>query len=305
MAAPDKKVAGIAEWLTDFPSLPRVVEQLLSLSPSDATTRDFADLIATDQGLSAKVLRLVNSAFYSLRTPISSIRQASALLGIRTLKSLALSVSVIQIFKRRPTGYDPVRFWHHALAVALAGRKIAERIHLPFQDEVYIAGLLHDIGLPLLVERFPKEFARVASPGSEGLPAALALEEEAFGQTHPELGYSLASHWRLLPLVSGGLRHHHTPPAQLPVDLDREGRMLILVVQLADGYARRFGYPFSDADRLDPLLPLEPAPELALDAAELEGVVGKLDQAIAELEPLFSRGKKEAAGHREKEVENR
>src|SRR6266545_3939684 len=124
---PDPKVRRISFRLTNLPSLPEVVTKVLSLSEKTASTKEFADLIATDQGLAAKVLRLINSAFYSLRSPVSSLRHASALLGVRTLKSMALSVSAIHLFRRPMPPYDPTLFWRHCLAVALAGPKIARK----------------------------------------------------------------------------------------------------------------------------------------------------------------------------------
>jgi two-component system cell cycle response regulator len=237
--------------------------------------------------LSAKVLRLVNSAFYSLRSPISSIRHASTLLGVRTLKSLALSVSVINIFKKNLPGFDPARFWRHALAVALVAEKAAQRLGFAFPDEVYICGLLHDTGVALLIQHYPEEFSQVASPECEGTPVELLREEEVFGQAHPEVGFSMANHWRLPALIGTGIRYHHTPPEGLPPKLEPEGRQLITVVQFADAYARRSGHSFAEMDRLDPNAPLPELKLPGLDGAGLAALMGDLDHSIVELGKLF------------------
>ena len=321
----ETRIGKVYNRLNDLPSLPKVVERLLRLSDSGASTREFADLIATDQGLSAKVLKLVNSAFYSLRSPISSIRHASSLLGVRTLKSLALSVSVIQIFKRSLPGFDPIRFWRHALSCALAGRKVSEHVGLPFQDEVYIVGLLHDTGMALMIQHFPQDFARIAGgappapagkpaapppqavpaaapvPGPaagaasvaagqtfpEGSPQELGLEREAFGQHHPEVGFNLATHWRLPPLVGAGIRWHHASAEELPPDLEPDARRLIGVIQFADFYARRSGHSFAEFDRIDPAAPLPDLSHLGLVTADLGTLVGDLEQSVSEMELLF------------------
>jgi HD-like signal output (HDOD) protein len=290
----DTKIGRVFSRLTDLPSLPKVVEKLLHLTDK-ASTRDFADLIATDQGLSAKVLRLVNSAFYSLRSPISSIRHASSLLGVRTLKSLALSVSVIQIFKRQLPGFDPVRFWRHALAVALAGQKTSERLGLAVADETYIVGLLHDIGIALMVQHYPDDYSRLATPGLEGSGDALVREDAEFGMSHPEIGFNLATHWRLPALVGVGIRHHHTPRADLPADLDPDARRLIDVVRFADCWARRNGHSFADYDGMDPNLPSEEFEAVGLPPEELGSLLGDLGGAIQELENLFFEGRAEPA----------
>ncbi len=291
----DTKAGKLFTRLSDLPSLPKVVERILKLPSDTATTRDFADLIATDQGLSAKVLRLVNSAFYSLRTPVSSIRQACSLLGIRTLKSLSLSVSVIQVFKRRQPGFDPIRFWSHSLAVATIGRRIAEASRSPLLEDVYIAGLLHDTGIALLAQHYPEEFARLSLPGSEGTPAALALEEEEFGQAHPEVAYHLASQWRLAPAVALGLRHHHTDAARLPPDIQPEARLLIELVQYSDLYARAAGHSFSEADRLDSVRTPPPPAVSGLDAQAMEALCGELDHSIQELRAIHLDFEREKA----------
>jgi len=295
MASRESKIGRIFNRLTDLPSLPKVVEELLRLSDESASTREFASLIATDQGLSAKVLRLVNSAFYSLRAPISSIRHASSLLGVRTLKSLALSVSVIQMFKRRLPGFDPVRFWRHALAVALAGRKVAARIHLDCQDEVYISGLLHDTGIALLVQHFPEEFQLVVAAGSEGKAEYLKREERVFGLAHPEVGFNMVQNWRLPDLVRVGIRFHHTLPDELPRDLDPQGRRLIEVIQFADEYARRKGYSFSEIDQMDPEAPFQGARALGLKSGEMGELEVELDRTISELESLYFEGEPTSA----------
>jgi len=283
----DTKAGRIFNRLNDFPSLPKVVEKLLALPEAGVSTRDFADLIALDQGLVAKVLRLVNSAFYSLRAPISSIRLASSVLGVRTLKSLALSASVIHAHKRPHPHFDPVQSWRHALAVALGARKIAERLKLPLEDEVYAAGLLHDIGVGLLLQHYPAEYAAVTRGGPEGTPQTLAQEAERFGQTHAELAYHMANQWRFPPLIAQGLRYHHTPPGELPADLDAQARRLIEVVQLADGYARRSGYSLAEVDRLEPDLPLPQPVELDLSPAEVAELLEGLRPVLAELESTF------------------
>jgi len=288
----DPKVHRISFRLGNLPSLPEVVMKILSLSEKTASTREFADLIATDQGLAAKVLRLINSAFYSLRSPVSSLRQASALLGVRTLKSMALSVSAIHLFRRQMPPYDPVRFWRHALAVALGGPKIARKFGLTCLDEIYVAGLLHDIGAGLLMQHYPRDYSEVALPASEGTPAALAREAQRFGMNHAELAYTMAAQWRLSPIIALGLRHHHTPLEALPRDFDASTRGLIQVIQLADIHARRSGYSFGDADRLDPSQPL---PDLGLMPEEAEVLVGDLQKTIEELETLYLGGEKAGA----------
>lgn len=297
----DSRIQRVLSRLSDLPSLPKVVDRLLSLSVTEASTREFADLIAMDQGLSAKVLRLVNSAFYSLRSPVSSIRHASSLLGVRTLKSLALSVSVINLFKKKTPSFDPFLFWRHALSVALAGPRIAQRLSFALADDVYITGLLHDVGIALLVQHFAEDYHRLSPPSEEGTPAAIARECETFGCAHPEVGFRVATAWRLPPLVSSGLRFHHTEPEALPEDLPADERRLIEILQVADGFVRRAGFHFSEHDRLEPSHPFPQLERVGLTFDEVTQAVGNLAHALQEFESTFldtgpSAGKPAAAG---------
>lgn len=161
LAEADDRLSKILRRIVDVPSYAAVVEKLIELPEEEQSPRQFASLIATDQGLASKVLRLVNSAFFSLKTPVLSIPRASSMLGVRTLRSLAQSVSVMSVFKRPCSGFYPLSLWRHSLCVAIASRKLAE-LFLPSKaDDLYVAGLLHDLGIGLLVHYFSDDYARI------------------------------------------------------------------------------------------------------------------------------------------------
>lgn len=237
----DEKVAKIFKSLVDIPSLPAAVQRILLLSEKDSTPNQFADLIATDQGLTAKVLRLVNSAFYSLRTPISSLRHASVLLGTRTLKSLALSVSVMSLFNRSCGGFNPLAFWKHSIAVAVASQKMGSLILPTFEEDLYVAGLLHDTGVALMVQYLTQDYALVLRM-ARARPLVEA-EVEVFGVSHADIGYTLANRWRLPAVICDCIRYHETSGGASKVSNPEIGKAIDLV-RFADAWAVRHGMDF-------------------------------------------------------------
>ncbi len=281
----DTKLARIFSRLTDLPSLPRVVDRLLQL-PENANFKDFANLIQLDQGLTAKVLKLVNSAFYSLKTPVSNLAHACGLLGIRTVKSLVLSVSVMQAFKRRCEGFDPVQFWRNGLATAIVARKIALKVAFPPEaaEEVYIAGLLHASGIPLLAQYYPKEYSEILKQSVLKKKSLLLLEEEEFGAAHPEAGGLIAAHWRLPPTISTAVRFHRTPPERLPADTSLQMVQKIDCTRLAEFWTRRAQIYFCQADPLQPADPAPIAKWMNLSEESLNSELGNVSAAVSELE---------------------
>jgi len=242
----DEKLAKIFRGHHDVPSFPAVVQKLLKLTGSDANSRQYAEIIAADQGLAAKVLRLVNSAFYSLREPICSLGQASGLLGTKTLKSLALSISSMNLFNRSCPGFDPKAFWKHSISVGLAAQRLGT-VFLPrLEQELYVAGLLHDMGVALLVQYLTEEYGLVIRlVQSSGRPLEDA-EMEVLGITHPEVGHMLASRWMLPRLVCDGIRHHHAEgELQERTVASREA---VDIVRFADQWSCAAGYNYLSSD---------------------------------------------------------
>ncbi|MBI4606150.1 MAG: HDOD domain-containing protein [Planctomycetes bacterium] len=283
---PDERIGRIFKTLVDVPSLPAAVQKLLKLSDKDSSPREFADIVATDQGLTAKVLRLVNSAFYSLRTPISSLRHASSLLGTKTLKSMALSVSVMNLFNKSCAGFDPFLFWKHSIAVAVGCQRLAARF-LPAQEEdLYVVGLLHDAGVVLLAQHLAADYPYVLKLAAEGRRLT-EVEEQAFGISHAELGCTLATRWRLPGLVCECIRHHETADGGRGA-LDPAVARAVDLVRLADEWAVHAGLDFLGPRREA----APPAPEApawtGLDAPGLASLLEGLAGEVAERERWYA-----------------
>ena len=194
------------ETLRSLPTLPHVLLRLIQLcNRPEKGLKDINRLISQDPALSERVLRLVNSAFYSLRQKVSTIEQALLLLGLEAVKNIAVSSSVHQVFQGPPAkhGLDLKGFWWHSVLCGAAARRLAIKTAYPSPDEAFLGGLLHDIGKILLWSNFRREY----SGASGSLPAA----ERRLGLTHAEAGAWLLERWELRSFLPDAVRYHHEP----------------------------------------------------------------------------------------------
>ena len=249
--APDRnthaRLKRVVQRIYDIPSFPQVISRLTEVAEDpNSSSSDLAEVMDKDQALSAKVLKLVNSAFYSLPRPVSSLRHAITLIGFNSVRSLAISVSVRGAF---PGDKDPdaqQAFWEHSLFVACATRLLGERNRLPYKDDLFTAGLMHDIGV-LVARRYLEEEALQADRivVEEGI-TTIQAERQVIGVEHTLLGAWLAEHWRLPPLLHSAIRDHHDAKMRKNesiMGLDQELRKVVEIVALGDEIANRHGAP--------------------------------------------------------------
>lgn len=243
--ATQERLKRVVARIYDLPSFPLVIKKLTEVAEDrDSSSKDLAEVMAADQGLSAKVLKLVNSAFYSFSTPVSSLQHAITLLGYNTVRSLALSVSVKNMFKDAAGGFPQERFWEHSLAVALGAKLFAERNRFLLKDDVFTAGLLHDVGILLEARYFPEEMEQIlAAMRAEKLFTEQA-EERVLGVSHTLLGAWLSEKWRLPGALRESILRHHDlergPLAELE-GLENEERQTVAFVTLANLIVRGMG----------------------------------------------------------------
>ncbi|MAY73249.1 MAG: hypothetical protein CMJ31_00720 [Phycisphaerae bacterium] len=199
----------------DLPSLPLVAVRVIDLtSDPDVSMDDLAGVIQTDQALAAKVLRTINSSFYGLRERCSSIRKAIVMLGLSPVKSLTLGFSLVSsIDVSSEPRFDFKSYWRRGLLTSVAGRTVAVRMGLDCADEVFLAGLLQDVGMFAMYKALGSEYL-YAIEQTQGDHSKLVREELlAFEHQHPEIGAMLAQRWRLPDSLVIPIRYHERPTA--------------------------------------------------------------------------------------------
>lgn len=231
-----------------LPALPEVLFSLLAICDDpDSSIGDIAAVIERDPSLSLRVLQLVNSAYYGFRHNFSAIEQAAVYLGADTIKNLAITSSIHQVFgQKKQNGddsFDTAAFWYHSLMCGTIARRIALETETGNSDEAYLAGLLHDIGKPFLAFAFSQSYT---VPADEGLSSAerLGVEYAQTGINHSEAGSWLVRHWNLGSLVADAIEYHHESVEEV-----REAFPLVKIVYLANILAREEG-----VDQLDDLV---------------------------------------------------
>ena len=203
--------------LARSPSLPslgsinKALQDLL-LMESRFTTQ-IAEIIRRDPSLTARLLRLVNSVYYGLTTPVSSIEEAVFYLGVREIRQLVVVTPLIEDFQRLSKQCDfPWReFWQHCIGTALLTREIIGAVQVPGEESEYVAGLVHDIGKLVMAWAFPDHFSEIHRQAIETKRDLIELENEILGLDHAELGALYLERHRLPEMMVKTARFHHQP----------------------------------------------------------------------------------------------
>lgn len=200
---------------TTLPSAPAIYQELMRvLQAPDTSAQQIATMLGWDIGMTAKILQLVNSAFFGLRRHITSPEDAVMFLGVDTVKALALSVSAFSSFNSSKCPRFSIEdLQQHSAAVAAIARGIAksQNVSKTALDDSFVAGLLHDVGQLVLVAHHPEQYHRVLSAVAAGDRTAADAEREIFGTTHAEVGSYLLGLWGLPDSVVEAVAFHHHP----------------------------------------------------------------------------------------------
>ncbi len=198
----------------DLPTIPAAaIKVMRETQSSNASAATVARILVTDQALSAKVLRLANSAFYGLSRKITDLSEAVVVLGMKSVKNLALVAGTYPWMQRPLTGYSlgPEEMWRHAFGTAVASQLIARTSRKASEDVAFTAGLLHDLGkVALSVWLENKMGAILLYAGREGISYDEA-ERRVLGYDHCQVGYHLATSWNLPEEICTCNLFHHKP----------------------------------------------------------------------------------------------
>lgn len=235
---PTAKINIVLRKVKDIPSLPEIVTKVMELvSNPMSSAAELSKVIAHDPGLTTRVLRLVNSAYYGFPKQISSVQQAIMILGFTTMRGLVLSTSIFKIFtpKDSKTGktIDYKYFWKHSIATALCARVIAARVGMTEVGDAFSCGILHDIGKVVLDQYDHSDYVEVFKLlGNKYTSQDLInAEEQIIGVNHADIGYRVADKWNLPINLSESIRCHHNPMDALSYS------KLVSVIYLANIFA--------------------------------------------------------------------
>jgi HD-like signal output (HDOD) protein len=209
-----ENIQKIVNRLKDIPTLPQVVEKIIDIVDNPTTSAsDLNKAISMDQALSAKILKLVNSAFYGFPKKIETLTQAIVILGFNTVRSLALSISMVDFFSGKGSKHrlNYPEFWRHSIGVSILARELAKKSFPAITEEAFVAGLLHDIGIIILDQFLPVEYARTFQMMRSDKILLYEAEQKTLGLTHADVGRMLAERWNLPDPLMYSISFHHDP----------------------------------------------------------------------------------------------
>ena len=212
----DNYLKKIKAYIVRMPSLSTTVVKVLeTCNNPQASANDLKRVISLDPVLTGRVLRLINSAYFSLGKPTTSLTRAIIMLGVNTVKNLALSFTILDNLKDQGSckSFSADEFWRHSLCVGVVAKLIANFKGLSGtgQEEYFVAGLLHDLGKLPLRSQFPEAYYRVCGNVNSGQRALYVNECRSLGIDHGTVGSIIAEKWRLGSTLVDSLSYHHSP----------------------------------------------------------------------------------------------
>jgi putative nucleotidyltransferase with HDIG domain len=216
--------------LGELPPLPQVAARAIRIAGESSTSSaDLQELIRTDQALTAQVLRVANSAMFGRVREVTTLTEALLTLGFSTTRSVVLASSVKNLFTRGPVGLQERILWEHALVTAITGSAFSRAVGHSATEEVFLAGLMHDIGKCVLILKFPEAYGALLRRINGEEQDGISLELDAFGFDHAMVGEALLQSWNLSQDIQAVVRWHHDPPLSHP-----EHRRLVALVALGN-----------------------------------------------------------------------
>ena len=237
--------------VSDIATLPEVTVKIISIVEAPrSTARDLHEVIKTDPALSARLLKVVNSAFYGLPGQVSTIDRAIVLLGLSTVKNIAIAASISRLFtgERISETFTGKDIWRHSVAVAVLTRQIYQHAfsHQPDAEEAFLCGLIHDLGLLVIRQAFPEQLAQVIDHCAKKGGNFCEVEEKIVGANHQQFGQQLAAKWKFPTRLRTVLGYHHAVDTLSP-----ENRAMAAVIHVADTIAaqEKIGFPLTAAEQ--------------------------------------------------------
>ena len=262
----------------DLPTLPVVIEKLrVSMKDPQSDAARFATIVEDDPAISARILRVINSALYAGTEPIASMQLAIARLGIHALSNIAMSTAVFAAFNGKyKTDFDREGLWQHSICSGIAAAILREHVGSGIaasldREFIHLAGLLHDIGKIIFDRYFHAELMEALLMAREANSTLSMTEVAVLGASHAQVGAWLGEEWRLSPELLDVIRWHHDPERA-----SDESRDLVRLCHLANGICNQEGLGAS-GDAAPSIIP-ETWEALGIPTDEKEDILTRIRQ---------------------------
>lgn len=267
----------LVKQISSLPTLPSALLRVTDLLNNPRTSAlKVARLILNDQGLTARVLRLVNSPFYGFPRRIATVTEAVMILGFSPLRNLLLAASAVDLLTAEESDhFSPMALWNHSVGTAVAAGLIARHTRLGDREEVFVAGLLHDVGKLVEFKFLREKFLEVVAVArAENIPVRVA-EQRLLGFSHDQVGCLLADRWKLPVRLTESIACHHRP------ELAQTAKAEAAIVHVADVLCGALGLGSAGDDAVPPLHD-EVCDQLGLSLADLEPLMEETEAQYEE-----------------------
>ncbi len=275
----------VTREISHIATLPEVTLKIIQLvEDPDSTAQDLNNIISNDPALGARILKVVNSAFYGLPGQIGSTNRAIVLLGLNAVKNIAVAASLTKLFRGGQIcpEFDARELWEHSIAVAACTRMLAPKAGLSLPDEAFLAGLIHDIGIMVEIQARRGQFIKVVEKKQQQPDASLReIESEIIGANHEQFGAELCRLWKFPVNFSNVTGFHHRP-----LELGPQNRRLTCLVHVADILSAKLELGYAGSVETQEINS-EVLSELGLSQQDIDNAIENLPQATEEAMTLL------------------
>lgn len=269
----------IDEWVASPPTTYFQLRQ--AIEDPDSSFQDFSRIISSDPGLTARLLKVVNSPFYGASSQIETIQHALTIVGVDQLSELVLATAVMRNFKGIPKSLvDMDSFWSHSISCGLASRIIAAHLGNPEVDRFNVAGMLHDLGSLVIYKKAPAQAEKALTLSKARKGYLIEAEREVMGFDHADVGASLLKAWKLPERLVEVVLFHHQPSRakKFPEDVS--------VIHLADILVHQMGLG-TNGERMIPPLDKKIPEKLRFSKETLTSIKTELEKVFQDTISMF------------------
>jgi HD-like signal output (HDOD) protein len=271
----------IVDRLDELPTLPTIVYELSRvINDPMSSTSEIEKIMANDQSLTTKVLRLANSAYYAIPGGVTSLSRAIAYIGFDAINQLVLSASIMKALDAKASPhFEPMQFWKHSIGVAMAAEATAKYVQHKTPSDLFTCGLVHDMGKIALYIIAPEEFARTLAYAKEK-NVTLSDAEVAIGTPrHTTIGRELAVKWRLPQLIQTSAAYHHQKDTAARASISQEMNLVVDVVFISNLLIHALQFGDSGSPKVAGV-PKEVIERLHLNPEKLKELIAKIRASL-------------------------
>jgi HD-like signal output (HDOD) protein len=285
--APDPKsiVRDAVNDVMALATLPEVTSRVIAtVEDPRSSAGQLHKIIAHDPSLSARILKVVNSAFYGTSGQIGSVERAIVLLGLNAVKNVAVSASLGQLFRgvKLGEGFTAKDLWAHCIAVGVTARELALKVNRAKADEIFVAGLIHDVGILVELQTWPEKLQTICTTAKRTNADFCEVERQVLGVDHQALGKGLTERWKFTKSCQQAAGFHHDPAA-----LADDDRTIVTLVYIADTLCCQSDRGFNLTARNQTIEP-EMLASLGTNEATIEQVRNSMSESIASAMSVFT-----------------